>query len=113
MLVSSLAGENWAAIVRVQALEQLSLAQQSLAAIAQLSTSTAETLANVQESFDTTFTAIRTAITAEVVDWNEAIALWKVARRRTMVCFCKAPQPLNRTFWFSNFRNGTWKTKWS
>ena len=70
----------------MQALEQLSIAQASLAAIAELSTGTVETLANVQESFNTTFLALKTAITSEIVGFDEAIALWKVARRRTLVC---------------------------
>jgi hypothetical protein len=63
-------------------MELVAMSQASLEAIARLSESTATTLENVQSSYETTFTAIKTAITADVIGFEEALVLWKAARRK-------------------------------
>jgi hypothetical protein len=65
----------------LQALELAAASQASLDAITRLTTSALETLENIDKKFETTVNAIKLAASSKMITVEEALGLWKIARR--------------------------------
>jgi hypothetical protein len=68
----------------MQALQLAATSQASLDAITRLTTSALDALQNIEMKFETTVSAIKVALSSSIVTVDDALDLWKRARRHRL-----------------------------